>query len=135
METIAFDEQLIRNFSSHAEARELYLKQDELLHLEKVIPTEKLEKVFIPAAQRLKQYIHRNYIPFHKKGGSISSFTLSQKAPEFIELYKNRKLKKYLENITGRKLTTCPSDDPHSCALYYYTEGEKQLFCQSFDAF
>lgn len=118
-----FEEQLKTNLPVVDEVKETYFKQDELLHVKNAIPKEKLDKEFIPAVNRLKPYIHRNYIPFHKKGGSISSFTLSQRAPELVEFYQSPSLKKFLENLTGRKLLTCPPDDPHSVALYYYTEG------------
>ena len=31
-------------------------------------------------------------------------------------------MKKFIENIVGEPLMTCPEDDPHAVALYHYTE-------------
>src|SRR5437879_13443389 len=35
------------------------------------------------------------------------------RAPAFVE---------FLAGLAGRPLQPCPPDDPHSCALYFYTE-------------
>lgn len=60
--------------------------------------------------------------PGIKKGGSISRFDLDRLAPAFGELYRLPALAQYLDQITGRKLLPCPPADPHTYALYYYTE-------------
>ena len=71
----------------------------------------------------LEPHVHRNYIPGHKKGGSISRFDLDQLAPAFGEYYRDQELLQLLRDITGRPLIECPQDDPHTYALYYYTEA------------
>jgi hypothetical protein len=76
----------------------------------------------LAALPALSPEVHRNYLPGHKKGGSISRFTLDRLAPVFGELYRSPELTRSLEAICGERLLPCPPDDPHTYALYYYTE-------------
>jgi len=66
--------------------------------------------------------INRNYIPRHKKGGSVSFYTLLEQAPTIVALYRAPAFIEFLAGLTGQRLQACPPSDPHSCALYYYTE-------------
>jgi hypothetical protein len=70
----------------------------------------------------LESRVHRNYIPGHKKGGSISRYDLDACAPAFAALYHDPGLCEFVERLCGRRLLHCPADDPHTYALYYYTE-------------
>jgi len=45
-----------------------------------------------------------------------------EKAPLFLELYRSKAFIDFLIRLVEAKLTLCPENDPHSCALYYYTE-------------
>jgi hypothetical protein len=76
----------------------------------------------LAALPALRPEVHRNYLPGHKKGGSISRFQLDRLAPVFGELYRSAAFTRCLEQITGERLLPCPPDDPHTYALYYYTE-------------
>jgi hypothetical protein len=79
----------------------------------------------LTALPALRPEVHRNYLPGHKKGGSISRFKLDRLAPVFGELYRSAAFTSCLERITGECLLPCPPDDPHAYALYYYTkEGD-----------
>ena len=87
---------------------------------------------FLPAAElaplldalpALEPRVHRNFIPGHKKGGSISRYDLDAHAPAYAEFYRSAALKEFLETLCGHALLPCPPDDPHTYALYYYTEG------------
>lgn len=71
----------------------------------------------------LEPHVHRNFIPGHKKGGSISRYDLDEHAPVFAALYRTPALQAFLEQLAGRELLHCPADDPHTYALYYYTEA------------
>lgn len=71
---------------------------------------------------KLRGEVHRNYIPRHKKGGSIGRHCLDRLAPAFGQLYRDAELMRALDHITGRSLLPCPGTDPHTYALYYYTE-------------
>ncbi len=70
----------------------------------------------------LESHVHRNFIPGHKKGGSISRYALDAHAPAFTALYREPALRTFLERLCGKPLLYCPADDAHAYALYYYTE-------------
>jgi hypothetical protein len=102
--------------------RREYWSQNEFIVLKEALPRDLMEEHFTPAAQRLKPLLNRNYIPKHKKGGSVSYFTVREQAPEFIQLYGSPAFMAFLTRLVGMLLMPCPAHDPHACALYYYTE-------------
>jgi hypothetical protein len=101
--------------------RHRFLAQNEFLAIENFLPTSCLAQL-AAALPALEPRVHRNYIPRHKKGGSISKFDLDEYAPTFGELYRADLLRDILTQITGQPLLLCPGNDPHTYALYYYTE-------------
>ena len=66
--------------------------------------------------------INRNFIPRHKKGGSVSYYLLQESAPAMLALYRHQGWLNLLSQLAGVPLLLCPDDDPHACALYFYTE-------------
>ena len=72
-------------------------------------------------AEALLGEVNRNYLPGHKKGGSVSRHTIDRLAPAIAMLYRSRALIDLLEQVSGDRLLPCPADDPHAYALYYYT--------------
>jgi alkylated DNA repair dioxygenase AlkB len=99
-----------------------FREQNECVFIERFFPPEVVEHDLLPHVERLRAEVHRNYIPGHKKGGSISAFTLRQKAPVFQALYASPAFVDFLSRLVGTRLLLCPDNDPHACALYYYTE-------------
>lgn len=99
-----------------------YWEQNEFLVIKQFLPRSFVEKTFVPQAQGVKAQLNRNYIPGHKKGGSISYYTVQEKAPLFLDLYRSQSFREFLNRLVEAKLMFCPDNDPHSCALYYYTE-------------
>ncbi len=99
-----------------------YWEQNEFLVIKQFLPRTFVEEVFVPQAQAVKSELNRNYIPGHKKGGSVSYYTVQEKAPRFLELYRADSFRGFLDRLVQAKLMFCPENDPHSCALYYYTE-------------
>ncbi|MEH2421013.1 MAG: 2OG-Fe(II) oxygenase [Nostoc sp.] len=95
--------------------------QNELLVVENFLPNSIIEQ-FLALLPSLQPAINRNYIPNHKKGGSISRYSLDSLAPIFGEFYQLRAFFEFLDKITAEKLLPCPDTDPHTYALYYYTE-------------
>ena len=90
-----------------------------------VIPQALSAQLLAPllaALPQLEHHVHRNFIPGHKKGGSISRYELDARAPAFPALYRSPELLAFLQALCTRPLLYCPADDPHSYALYYYTE-------------
>jgi hypothetical protein len=98
-----------------------YWAQDEFIHLERWLPASLIERI-VAEVDRVRPAVHRNYIPRHKKGGSVSYYTLVEQAPTILALYRAPALIRLLTHLSGRDLQACPQNDPHSCALYFYTE-------------
>ena len=99
-----------------------YWEQNECVHLKAFLPPEVVEQYFVPRVGSLKPKLNRNYIPGRKKGASVSYFTVREEAPEFMTLYRSPAFLEFLKRLTNAPLQFCPETDPHSCALYYYTE-------------
>ena len=99
-----------------------YTDQDEFLFIADFLPPALLSAIQarLPA---LRGSVHRNFIPRHKKGGSISRYKLDELAPEITALFNDPALMKWLEAVSGRSLQCSPAEDPHAYALYYYTEA------------
>ena len=79
-------------------------------------------KPFMEEVERVRPRLHRNYIPTHKKGGSVSYYLLRQAAPSILSFYQSPAFIEWLSGIARVPLQRCPDDDPHACALYFYTE-------------
>src|SRR5215813_13431333 len=99
-----------------------YWDQNEFVVIPQFLSREFVEATLVPQAQGVKGQLNRNYIPGHKKGGSVSYYTVQAKAPLFLDLYRSSAFLTFLSRLTEAKLMLCPQNDPHSCALYYYTE-------------
>ncbi len=99
-----------------------YWEQNEFVILKGFLPTAVVTEALVPQAERLKAQLNRNYIPGHKKGGSVSYFTVREQAGEFLALYRSPAFLRFLTQLTNVPLQLCPETDPNSCALYYYTE-------------
>jgi hypothetical protein len=102
-------------------ARNTYWEQNEFIYLERWLPADLVARM-IAEVERVRPAIHRNYIPRHKKGGSVSYYTLREQAPTILALYRAPAFIAFLGRLSGRALQPCPESDPHACALYFYTE-------------
>jgi hypothetical protein len=98
-----------------------YWDQDEFLVVEQFLDASSLTPL-IAEANAMRSEINRNYVPTIKKGGSVSYFDLVRSAPSLVGLYRSPAFIELLSGITREQLLVCPDDDPHACALYYYTE-------------
>ncbi len=104
-----------------ADVQRRYREQNEFVHLERWLPASLVARM-VAEVERVRPAINRNYIPRHKKGGSVSFYTLCEQAPTIVALYRHPAFIRFLAELTGRALQPCPPGDPHSCALYFYTE-------------
>ncbi|MGA2243559.1 MAG: 2OG-Fe(II) oxygenase [Verrucomicrobiota bacterium] len=104
-----------------AALHEVYLAQDEFLVVDDFLSPEIMGR-WGEQLEALKPHIHRNFIPKHKKGGSVGYDTVRASAPAINAVYQSRALVAFLKKITGAEMQECPSSDPHRCALYAYTE-------------
>ena len=104
-----------------AAVKRTYWEQNEFFHLERWVPASIVERM-VAEVERVRPAVHRNYIPRHKKGGSVSYYTLVEQAPTILAFYRAPAFIRFLADVTGQPLQPCPDSDPHSCALYFYTE-------------
>ena len=104
-----------------AAIRATYQRQNEFVHVPGCWPPS-LTARLVAEVERVRPAIHRNYVPRHKKGGSISYYTLVEQAPAILALYQAPAFLDFLTSVTARRLVLCPATDPHACALYFYTE-------------
>lgn len=102
--------------------RQQFQDQNEFIAIEQFLSQEGLAPL-LAALPALDSRVHRNFIPKHKKGGSVSRFVLDEAAPAFPALYRAPALLQFLSGLTGAQLMHCPPDDAHTYALYYYTEA------------
>lgn len=93
--------------------RKQYIEQDEFVVVDQFLPSEVEE--LIPKA-------HRNFIPKHKKGGSVGYNTVHEFGPSMRGGYHSPAVQSCLSGIAGSAMKECPASDLHRCALYCYTE-------------
>lgn len=98
-----------------------YWDQHEFIFLDRFIPNEIVDRC-LSEAEQLRSQINRNFVPGHKQGGSVSFYTILSRAPALLALYRSSALLMFLSQIVKESLMLCPENDPHSCALYYYTK-------------
>ena len=101
--------------------RATYRAQNEFVYVERLFP-DSVVGPMVEEVRRAKARINRNYIPRHKKGGSVSYYTLREQAPAILTLYRSPAFLDFVRQVTGAPAALCPETDPHACALYYYTE-------------
>jgi len=104
------------------QVRRAYWEQNEFVFLERFLPAAVVAEHLVPRVERLRPHVHRSYIPRFKKGGSISAYTLREEAPAFLEVYRSPAFVDFLSRLVDARLSLCPPNDPHACALYFYTE-------------
>src|SRR5215471_10601610 len=122
--TVDIDCVISEQVSRHdvAVLRKAYLDQDEFLVLEKFLPREIMDR-WDEELEALKSCVHRNYIPKHKKGGSVGYDTTRELAPAITTVYHSKHLLGFLRRIAAAEMNECPDSDQHRCALYAYTEA------------
>jgi len=104
------------------ETRRGYWDQNEAVFIDQFLSADVVEQFLLPEVEQLRSHIHRNYIPRHKKGGSVSYYTLLEKSSVFLTLYRSPVFIDFLSRMVNAQVRLCPENDPHACALYYYTE-------------
>jgi alkylated DNA repair dioxygenase AlkB len=107
--------------TDQANLREKYCQQDEFVVVEDFLSPEVLSRWDVEL-EKLKPHFHRNYLPGHKKGGSVAYQTVNALAPSITDLYHSAPLLGFLRRLVNAEINECPPNDPHRCALYAYTE-------------
>jgi hypothetical protein len=101
--------------------RREYWDQDEFVLIPEFLPRAAVD-AFLGDVRRLEPGLNRNYIPRHKKGGSVSAFAIADGGPALLAFYRAERFRRFLSDLVGTPLQCCPDEDPHACALYFYTE-------------
>jgi alkylated DNA repair dioxygenase AlkB len=101
--------------------RQTYNEQDEFVVLERCLGPELLGQ-WERELEQLKPHVHRNFVPKHKKGGSVPYQLVHQLAPSISGLYHDPAFIELLRKLADAPMKECPDSDPHRCALYAYTE-------------
>jgi len=99
-----------------------YWAQGEFLFVPDALPPATVARL-LADVERLEPGLNRNYIPRHKKGGSVSHFDIAAGGPALLALYRSEALRAALSRLVRAPLQLCPDEDPHACALYFYTEA------------
>lgn len=125
MSSVTVDqEQLVRRaIEAHDQSvmhRDYWL-QNEFVCMDRFFPAALVDE-WAAEADRLRLAINRNYVPRHKKGGSVSYYDVRRQAPAILALYRSPILRTFLSRIVEAPLLLCPEQDPHACALYFYTD-------------
>lgn len=99
-----------------AKLSQQFQEQEEFIYLPGFFSSELLQNLLLPQMEQTRSYIHRNYIPMHKKGGSVSAFSIAQQAPLIHQLYKSQAMQSFLTTLSGAKepLLVSPEEDPHA---------------------
>ena len=108
----------------HALLGRTYWDQNECLVLDRFIP-KTIVTPCLTEVELLRKNVFRNYVPGHKQGGSVSYYAIVNEPREIstiVSLYRSPVLRKFLCQLVKEELLLCPDNDPHSCALYYYTQ-------------
>jgi hypothetical protein len=99
-----------------------YWAQDEFLFIEQFLPASAVGPL-LDDVRRLEPGLNRNYIPRHKKGGSVSHYAIADAGPALLAFYRSERFRRFLSGLVRADLKLCPDEDPHACALYFYTEA------------
>jgi hypothetical protein len=106
----------------NAALRQRFQEQGEFLFIEDFLPADVVSS--LQAGVRATEgQLNRNFIPGHKKGGSVSRHTIDHGAPFIAGLYREEGFRGWLRQLCGQALQSSPDDDPHAYALYFYTEA------------
>jgi hypothetical protein len=102
--------------------RRKFIEQGDFLYLENFLPAEVTVEL-VAAVAAVGGAVHRNYLPGHKQGGSVSRHAIDELAPFIADLYRSAALIAWLEDLSGERLQPSPAEDPHAYALYFYTRA------------
>src|ERR1700722_800848 len=109
----------LRDFDTESMRRE-FIEHGAFLYLKDFL-TPDITGRLVAAVAAVRSTVNRNYLPGHKKGGSVSRHTIDRLAPFIAELYRSPALIGWLAALSGERLLESPAEDPHAYALYFYT--------------
>ena len=86
------------------------------------LPDALPQTAFAKLAADVEQFVatERNYVPTHKKGGTIAYETLRANAPEVAAFYQWPELHRFISGIVGVPVGPTPLHDQSSCSVLFY---------------
>src|SRR5450432_688597 len=109
----------LRNFALEPLQRE-FTHQGAFLYLENFLAPEVTAQL-VAAVAAVEAAVNRNYLPGHKRGGSVSRHAIDRLAPFVADLYRSAALIEWLGQLAGERVQVSPAQDPHAYALYFYS--------------
>lgn len=86
------------------------------------LPNVLPQPAFEALAAEIEQFVatERNYVPAHKKGGTIAYETLRESAPRVAGFYQSPQLHRFISDIVGANVGPTPPHDQSSCSVLFY---------------
>jgi hypothetical protein len=53
----------------------------------------------------------------------VSHYAIADDGPALLAFYRSERFRRFLGGLVRADLQLCPDEDPHACALYFYTEA------------
>lgn len=124
----AIDDELATSITSLDALRTqlTYWRQEELAVLPGFVPASLVDAI-AAEIHALDRRVVRRHVPGYKNAGSIGSYWLREHAPTAVALYQSPTLRRFLSDLAGMELVTCPDDDPHACAVYCYERAGDRI--------
>jgi hypothetical protein len=87
-----------------------------------VLPNVLPKPDFDALAAEIERFVgtERNYVPTHKKGGTIAYETLRAEAPCVAAFYQSPALRRFISDIVGIEVGPTPLHDQSSLSVLYY---------------
>jgi len=109
----------LNRFDSEALRRD-YDEQGAFVSIQDFLPAT-ITAQLIAAVAAVSSSVHRNYLPAHKQGGSVSRHVIDRLSPSIARLYRSPALIDWLSGLAGERLQASPPEDAHAYAFYFYT--------------
>lgn len=103
-----------------------YWRHEELVVLPRFVPAP-VVTAMAAEVHALDGHVVRRTVPGYKRAGSVGYFRLREHAPTAVALYHSPTLRRFLSDLAGMELVTCPDDDPHACAIYCYERAGDRI--------
>ncbi len=87
-----------------------------------VLPNVLPQPAFAALAAEIEPLLgtERNYVPTHKKGGTIAYETLRARAPRITAFYESPALHRFISDIVGIEVAPTPVHDQSSLSVLHY---------------
>jgi len=100
-------------------ARNQFREQGDFIYLERFLPPD-LVAGMVEEVRALAPSVHRAWVPFVRKAGSVGQAAIAERAPLLFSLYHSPSLLAFAKRLSEVDLELKDERDIHACALYYY---------------